>query len=141
MVTGIGDNELKRYLEFYYITSLRTIMSQVFYNLDIAAPSDKIDIINEILGVRENKGRSYWSYQIIQGDELLNISERTVVLHFLKLLEGKYQLLKEVGIERSDITIWMVYEYDEQCNMEFHPEDTLLLGQNEIVLCISCYQA
>jgi hypothetical protein len=60
---------------------------------------------------------------------------------FLYILEGKYGELFKVGVEKSDITIWMYYEYDSQCNLEFLPQDLKRLGDNDISLCISCWQS
>jgi hypothetical protein len=57
----------------------------------------------------------------------------------LLLLKGKYEQLKEIGVERKDISIWMLYAYDGQCNMEFAPEDMYALGKEGIALCISCW--
>jgi hypothetical protein len=58
------------------------------------------------------------------------------------LLEGKYQQLADIGVDVEDITIWKYYEYDNgQCNMEFHPKVTKRLGDNGIVLCISCWES
>lgn len=60
---------------------------------------------------------------------------------FLDLLEGKYDQLLKIGIARDDITVWMLYEYDGQCNMEFLPEQMKRLGANGITLCVSCWES
>lgn len=59
---------------------------------------------------------------------------------FLDILEGHYEELESIGIARDNISIWMIYEYNQQCNMEFLPKDMKRLGDNKITLCISCYQ-
>ena len=66
---------------------------------------------------------------------------RSQISNFLDLLEGKYQELAKVGVDRKDITIWYYYEYDGQCNMEFSPEITKQLGENEITLCVTCWDS
>ena len=58
----------------------------------------------------------------------------------LGVLEGKYDSLAKVGVERSDISIWLLYEYAEQCNMEFDSQTLLKLGKEGITLCVSCWQ-
>ena len=58
---------------------------------------------------------------------------------FLDILEGKYEALASLGIQREDILIWLVYEYDQQCAMEFHPQEMKRLGENGIHLNIDCY--
>ena len=46
----------------------------------------------------------------------------THIGEFLKLLNEKYEKLEQVGISRDMISIWYLYEYDQQCNMEFEAE-------------------
>jgi hypothetical protein len=60
---------------------------------------------------------------------------------FLCLIEDKFDLLEGIGVSRDDITIWLLYEYDEQCNMEFSAADLKRLGEAGIALCVSCWQA
>jgi len=55
-------------------------------------------------------------------------------------LEGKYDLLSKRGIEKPYISIFMLYEYDGQCNMEFRPEDMKRIGEHGIGFCISCWE-
>lgn len=50
-------------------------------------------------------------------------------------------MLKEIGIDRDMISVWYLYKYDEQCNMEFSPERMKRLGDNGITLCISCWSS
>ena len=40
----------------------------------------------------------------------------------------------------QNISIWCLYEYDEQCNMEFQPNELKRLGDAGITLCISCWR-
>ena len=58
----------------------------------------------------------------------------------LSLLEGKYERLESIGISREDISIWVLYEYEGQCNMEYDPVSMKKIGENGIVLCISCWE-
>lgn len=37
------------------------------------------------------------------------------------------------------ISIWRYYEYDEQCNFEFSPQELKRMGDNGITFCISCW--
>jgi hypothetical protein len=60
---------------------------------------------------------------------------------FLGIFENKYDRLLEIGITIYDISVWMLYEYDEQCNMEFNPNQMKRMGENGITLCISCYSS
>mgnify|MGYP005900678743 FL=1 len=77
-----------------------------------------------------------WGIEIIQSGE--NFSE--ILVYFLSLLEGKYEKLESIGISREDISIWVLYEYEGQCNMEYDPESMKKLGESGILLCISCWE-
>ncbi|MCW1912580.1 hypothetical protein OJ996_03275 [Luteolibacter sp. GHJ8] len=59
---------------------------------------------------------------------------------FLALLDGKFADLGELGISRSDISIWLLRTYRDQCNMEFAPQTLLHLGEEGLALCVSCWQ-
>ena len=59
---------------------------------------------------------------------------------FLDILEPNISKLEAIGIKRSDILIWKLYGYDQQCNMEFDPQRMKRLGDNGITLCISCWE-
>lgn len=104
-------------------------------------------MITEIIGVKPtDKGfektrqetPNTWTYQVIeeQKDPFYDFINR-----FLDLLENKYDKLAEIGIKRSDISFWYLYEYDQQCNMEFDPTRLKRLGDNGITLCISCWDS
>ena len=77
-----------------------------------------------------------WGIEIIQSGE--NFSE--ILVYFLSLLEGKYEKLESIGISRENISIWILYEYEGQCNMEYDPESMKKLGESGILLCISCWE-
>ena len=115
-------------------------MSKIFYKLNIDTTPDNLEQINNLLGVKQNKNTGIWTYELIHADTPLAIQEDTVISHFLNIIEGKYDQLLRLGIKRENITLWIIYEYDNECNMEFHSEDTKRLGENGITLCVSCYQ-
>jgi hypothetical protein len=116
-------------------------MSKTFFSLEIDTKPENFEKIDTILKVSRDLSKNYWIYGIVHADAPLEITESTVISHFLNILEGNYSQLLSLGITSTNITIWMVYEYDDQCNMEFHSEDTKRLGDNGITLCVSCYQS
>jgi hypothetical protein len=77
-----------------------------------------------------------WEYEVIDKEE---DKYYDFINEFLDILETKYEKLAALGIERKDITFWYLYEYDQQCNMEFDPVRLKRLGDNGICLCISCW--
>lgn len=51
--------------------------------------------------------------------------------------ESNFERLSKVSIDRERISIWMLYEYDNQCNIEFTSANLLRLGSNRINPCVS----
>lgn len=62
------------------------------------------------------------------------------IKEFVKLVRTNEVIIKEYQPLDSSLSLSIDYEYDEQCNMEFWPEDLKLLGEHGIVLCISCWE-
>lgn len=109
-----------------------------FYSLKINLKEDGIsEKITDIVGEKPNVENSSWELErvIKDGDIYIDYIE-----YFLDLLEGNYDKLSLLSIQRNDISIWLLYEYDEQCNMEFSPQNLKRMGENEIGLCVSCWQ-
>ncbi|MCW8896879.1 MAG: hypothetical protein OQJ96_13530 [Flavobacteriales bacterium] len=112
-----------------------------FYSLRIACEEYIYNEISSLLQVQpkdSDSSNTWWIYEVVEkeDDEYYDF-----ISNFLDLLEGKYSFLEKLEISRKDITIWRVYEYDDQCNMEYDAEELKRLGENGINLCISCYQA
>jgi len=109
-----------------------------YYSLRIWVDEEKAPLIDEILGVSsEDPNSNWWIFEKVIGEDDPQIY---FISYFLGILKGNYEKLKEIGVERDDITIWMLYEYDQQCNMEFEPSDLLELGKEGIKLCVSCWE-
>lgn len=115
--------------------------------INFTPSNETYDLITEIIGVKptdrgfekiRQESPNTWTYQVIeeQNDPFYDFINR-----FLDLLENKYDKLAEIGIKRSDISFWYLYEYDQQCNMEFDPTRLKRLGENGITLCISCWDS
>ena len=110
-------------------------MTTYYYSLQIDVPDNKFEIVDRILGIKSNCS-PFWELQLIENEEDECIP---FIDYFLSILEGKYDQLEEIGVTRDKISIWMIYYYDSQCNMEFSPKDMYKLGKEGIVFCISCY--
>lgn len=94
--------------------------------------------VHEILGIREAVvDKHIWEYIIKETEDDPPVSFVDI---FLDCLQNKYNKLKEIGIQRNNITVWMNYEYDSQCNMEFDPKQLKRLGDEGIKLCITCWE-
>ncbi len=108
-----------------------------YYTLRIHTPKKNHFYLNGLLGVTAN-AKNGWAYEIVEEEKDTSINFIDV---FLKILEGKEKDLESIGIDNSDIEFWMVYEYDDQCNIEFSPKDLIRVGEKDISLCISCYES
>ncbi|MGE5384130.1 MAG: hypothetical protein ACM3PX_11935 [Omnitrophica WOR_2 bacterium] len=108
-----------------------------FLSLKLEAEPEQVSQITNILGVEPNSPPDNWSYELVVND----IENNNFVEYFMGILEGRFDKLSEIGISRDDISIWMLYEYEGECNIEFKASDLKLLGDNGISLCISCYEA
>uniref|UniRef100_B8HTQ1 DUF4279 domain-containing protein n=1 Tax=Cyanothece sp. (strain PCC 7425 / ATCC 29141) TaxID=395961 RepID=B8HTQ1_CYAP4 len=108
------------------------------YFLQIACDEDQHESISAILNTQSTNSRlNSWELRLVEQETDPPIY---FIDYFLNLLEGKYDELSRIGIERRYISVWMYYEYDNQCNIEFAPEDMKRLGEEGITLCISCWE-
>ncbi|MCB9233233.1 MAG: hypothetical protein H6581_16370 [Bacteroidia bacterium] len=117
-----------------------------FYNLYISFdPSwDTYNSITRLLGRTPNdwikskferaEEPSFWWLQLKEEDQDLNL-----IHEFLDLLEPNLNSLEKLGIKKSDILIWLVYEYQHQCAMEFKPDEMERMGKNGITLNVDCH--
>jgi len=101
--------------------------------------------VSELLGLQPTESEndkasnvrySTWTYMVTETEtapyfDFINI--------FLDILEPKFPDLEKIGVSRDKILFWKLYEYDQQCGMEFHPQEMERLGQNGIHLNIDCW--
>lgn len=110
----------------------------MYYSLRIVHSDDnKNTTISEILGVSSNYPEVGWGLEIVEDD---NDLQTNAIEYFLKILDNKFQLLENIGIQREDISIWLLYEYNDQCNIEFIPSVLRSIGDFGLSLCVSCWQ-
>lgn len=93
--------------------------------------------ITEILKLKPNEENpsSTWCHQVIVND---NDPYFDFINFFLDSLEPNLNRLMELGIQKSNIMIWLIYEYHEQCSLEFHSQEMLRLGKSGIGFNIDC---
>lgn len=97
--------------------------------------SDTILLIDKILGINHNTD-CFWQFRIEDEEESM------YYMHFLMdLLKNKYADLLKIGVERDVISIWRLYEYDQQCNMEYSPSILKRMADNGVTFCISCWDS
>ncbi len=79
---------------------------------------------------------SIWTYEVETRDE---DDYFDFINKFLDILEPKFGDLEKIGVTKNDILFWLLYEYDQQCAMEFHPQEMKRLGVSGIHLNIDCW--
>jgi len=79
-----------------------------------------------------------WTYRKEIGE--FDNDEHTIT-NLLAIIESKFDQLAEIGIQKTDIIIWLLYEYRHQCAMEFHPDEMMKLAQLGISLNIDCWES
>jgi len=117
-------------------------------NIHIDGNIDTYNGITDLLGLKPTKFEKYmtskdtankydlWTYSVETDDEEPYFD---FINKFLDILEPKFEELEKLGIKKNDILIWLLYEYDQQCSMEFHPEEMKRLGESGIVMNIDCW--
>lgn len=80
---------------------------------------------------------SLWTFSVEEEDDAPYFD---FINNFLDIIEPNLSKLKQKGIYQQDISFWLLYEYDQQCGMEFHPKEMKRLGDSGIVFCIDCWQ-
>jgi hypothetical protein len=120
---------------------------RAFYKLQISFTEsiETFNAISDILVIKpfdkdlqSGKTPNEWTYEVVQENEDPYFD---FIKEFLDILENKYERLSSLGIQKEDISVWYLYEYDQQCNMEFDPTRLKRLGDNGITLCISCWDS
>ena len=81
---------------------------------------------------------STWCLQLVEDEE--NDIYVDFINIFMDLLEPNFDRLKELGIVKKDILIWLVYEYEHQCSLSFSPQELERLGKNKIAFNIDCLE-
>lgn len=107
-----------------------------FYRLLIQCDVEKKNTIDSILGKSNGEPEIGWNF-VIEEDSPLYINALNI---FTDLISNSITSLKEVGVVEEMITFWYMYEFEQQCNMEFSPDLMKKMGELGIVLCVSCWE-
>jgi hypothetical protein len=115
-------------------------------HIDTDGTIENYNNITKLLGVEptpidnESKFRKpfdLWTYEVEENDEDEYFD---FINKFVDLLEPKFSDLENIGVTKDKILFWLLYKYDQQCAMEFHPDEMKRLGENGIHLNIDCWQ-
>ena len=99
--------------------------------LKIDTDERKYNDIFKVLRLNPSSIINYWEYELKNSNPIAEL---------YAILNDKIILLNELGILREHFTLWLYYEYENQCNMEFSSKDLMMLSELGIQLCISCWE-
>jgi hypothetical protein len=114
-------------------------------HIDTDGTADNYNEISILLGVQptefhKNKLNDNpfvtWTYTVNVGEEEPYYD---FINKFLDILEPKFADLEKIGVTKDNILFWLLYEFDQQCGMEFHPQEMKRLGESGIHLNIDCW--
>jgi len=109
------------------------------YRLRISLGLCSSEQVTSLIGVDPTRSRpGMWDYELIEQEGDFGSD---YVAKLLSLVAGKFNLLEDAGITRDDLSVWVLYEYRDQCNLEFEPQGLKRLGDAGVALCITCWQA
>ncbi len=106
------------------------------YILRFKIDNDKKASVSHALGITPTLLFPYMELAIEESSSLFD----NAINYFMDIIEDSIHKIESIGVEKNDITIWYLYEYTGQCNMEFRPKDLARMGKYGIALCISCWQ-
>jgi len=113
-------------------------MEILTYELKINTEEKFYENVSSIVELQPKSYKYGWIYEIVFEKQK---EYYDIIAKLLDSLEGKYEKLQKLGIKNNDISIWIIYGYHNQCNMEFNPNTLERLGNRGVTLCISCYKA
>lgn len=115
-------------------------MIKSIYSLRISCSTlEQLYQVSELLNIKPTKLEGHvWHLEVEEGE---NDEYFDFINYFLDIIEGKLTQLESVEVLKSDISIWFLYQYLDQCNMNFLAKDLKRLGNNGIDLCVSCWTA
>lgn len=109
---------------------------EIYCSLRIRTKS-KVEIVNKIMKKKSHtKYDNSWSIDI---NATKKKSYWEVLNTLIDLVENKIPALQLEGIQKDDVTLWLICGFSGQCNLEFNPKTLERIGNNGITFCISCY--
>jgi len=107
-----------------------------FYRLQIPCDDATRPALERLLGPSSSGPHLDWGWRL---EEASPRFVRALPL-FLDLLTRHGEALAQLGVVAEEITVWYIYAYEQQCNMEFGPALMKRMGELGVTLCISCYE-
>ena len=80
------------------------------------------------------KKKGFWEYEIKESDKLdfANI--------FMEFYDKNKDILFINGISKRNISIWILYEYEEICSLSISAKQMKILGEKDFCINIDCWK-
>lgn len=111
-------------------------MARYLYQLRIAS-GDPFEIARVVNMPSQGDDDVCWVIEVAEADD---DPPYDYVNEFIGIVEGRYEELQAIGVSRADVSVWVLYEYEQQCNIELRPADMEKLGKNGVTWCLSCWE-
>ena len=89
-----------------------------FYSLKDSDGRKKYTKISAILGLDIDNPKLGW----VNETTVTFNSHESVVNKYLEAVEQNKDKLFDEGVSSDDISFWLIYEYENECNLEFEPK-------------------
>lgn len=106
------------------------------YRLEIT-PDERLqnNCMDVVLGVSHNITQPQkWILEKIWDEKNENEPYVNYISYFISLIENNMLSLSKKGIYSQNISLTIIYEYQEQCNFELSPQEMLFIGKTGISL-------
>lgn len=91
--------------------------------------------VSKILGVDVSNFENGWCHEF----DLKQLTYPDAIKEIIELLQDKYDDLENLRIRRENISIWLLFETENQNNFEFDPALLSMIGNEGLTLCISTW--
>lgn len=107
-----------------------------YFSIRIRNTHEVFDTVSEVFSYVPKDKNADW--ELIIEEKMNDIDDPLGYL--VMLLTDKLSQLDQIGISKEYISLWYLYEYEDQCNMEFSSELLNRIGSLGIDFCISCWE-
>ncbi len=106
------------------------------YNLTIEVEKKYQEMVCKLINIEPTILENHLEFAIDQESK----GYWEAILYFIDFIENNIDKLQEMNVKRENMTIWILYAYENQCNLEFDARILKKLGECGVSLCISCWE-
>jgi len=108
---------------------------EIIYQVRIG--TDHIASIDSLLGTVSESRDGFWIKSIHQKEGEQGVDFTKI---FRDLIEPHLSSIRQLTWSEQAISVWVLYEYDQQCNFELSADNMRDILAIEAYFCISCWE-